>query len=298
MNNDEIRQAVRETYARIARERGGTEVTDPNAGSCCGPQQAAGDACCCASQDMDSAQSCCAPQQEVSARSMRAQQSGASCCGPADAAAMAVGYSAEELQSIPESAGMGLGCGNPTALASLSEGEVVVDLGAGGGIDCFLAAHAVGKYGKVIGVDMTPDMVSAARANAQRGGYENVDFRLGEIEHLPVADDSADVVISNCVINLSPDKPQVFREAFRTLRPGGRVMVSDIVLCGELPDAIKSSLTAYTGCISGALPVEEYLAAITAAGFSDAEVVSETAVGSGELEGVVASVNVRAVKPG
>ncbi|MBL7165255.1 MAG: arsenite methyltransferase [Dehalococcoidales bacterium] len=286
MNDDEIRQAVRDTYARIARERGGTGVTDANAGSCCGPQQAAGDA------------SCCAPQQEASARSMRAQQSGASCCSPSDAAAVAVGYTEEELQSIPESAGMGLGCGNPTALASLSEGEVVVDLGAGGGIDCFLAAHAVGKYGKVIGVDMTPDMVSAARANAQKGGYENVDFRLGEIEHLPVADNSADVVISNCVINLSPDKPQVFREAFRALRPGGRVMVSDIVLCGELPEDIKSSLTAYTGCISGALPVEEYLAAITAAGFSNAEVVSETAVGSGELEGVVASVNVRAVKPG
>ena len=286
MNNDEIRQAVRETYARIAREHGGTEVTDANVG------------CCCAPQDMNSAQSCCAPQQEVSARSMRAQQSGASCCSPADAAATAVGYTEEELQSIPESAGMGLGCGNPTALASLSEGEVVVDLGAGGGIDCFLAAHAVGKYGKVIGVDMTPDMVSAARANAQKGGYENVDFRLGEIEHLPVADGSVDVVISNCVINLSPDKPQVFREAFRALKPGGRVMVSDIVLNGELPEDIKASVTAYAGCIAGALPVKEYLAAITAAGFSDAEVVTETDVGSGELAGVVASVNVRAVKPG
>jgi SAM-dependent methyltransferase len=210
---------------------------------------------------------------------------------------MAVGYTEEELQSIPENSGMGLGCGNPTALASLSEGEVVVDLGAGGGIDCFLASNAVGKYGKVIGVDMTPDMVSAARANAQRGGYENVDFRLGEIEHLPVADSSADVVISNCVINLSPDKPQVFREAFRTLKPGGRVMVSDIVLCGELPEDIKASVAAYAGCVGGALPVEEYLAAITAAGFSDVEVVTETAAGSGELEGVVASVNVRAVKP-
>ena len=298
MNNDEIRQAVRETYARIARERGGTEVTDANAGSCCGPQQAAGDASCCAPQNMDSAQSCCAPQQEVSARSLRAQQSGASCCSPADAAATAVGYTEEELKLIPESAGMGLGCGNPTTLASLSEGEVVVDLGAGGGIDCFLASHAVGKYGKVIGVDMTPDMVSAARANAQRGGYENVDFRLGEIEHLPVADGSVDVVISNCVINLSPDKPQVFREAFRALKPGGRVMVSDIVLNGELPEDIRDSVAAYTGCIAGALPVEEYLATITAAGFSDAEVVTETAVGSGELKGVVSSVNVRAVKPG
>jgi ubiquinone/menaquinone biosynthesis C-methylase UbiE len=141
-------------------------------------------------------------------------------------------------------------------------------------------------------------MVSAARANAQRGGYENVDFRLGEIEHLPVADGSVDVVISNCVINLSPDKPQVFREAFRALKPGGRVMVSDIVLRGELPEDIRDSVAAYAGCVAGALPVEEYLAAITAAGFSDAEVVTETAVGSGELKGVVSSVNVRAVKPG
>jgi arsenite methyltransferase len=209
---------------------------------------------------------------------------------------MAAGYTEEELQSIPESAGMGLGCGNPTALASLSEGEVVVDLGAGGGIDCFIAAHTVGTYGKVIGVDMTPDMVSMARANAQRGGYENVDFRLGEIEHLPVADGSADAVISNCVINLSPDKPQVFREAFRVLKIGGRVMVSDMVLRGELPEDIKDSIAAYTGCIAGAIPVEEYLAIITAAGFSDAEVISENAVGSGELEGVVTSVNIRAVK--
>ena len=212
--------------------------------------------------------------------------------------AMAVGYSAEELASIPEEARMGLGCGNPTALASLKEGEVVLDLGAGGGIDCFLASVAVGKDGKVIGVDMTPEMVSAARANAQKGGYENTDFRLGEIEHLPVADNSVDVVISNCVINLSPDKAQVFREGHRVLKPGGRVMVSDIVVNGDLPKHVRESMAAWAGCVAGASRKEEYLDTIRAAGFDDVEVVSETSMGWGDLADAVSSVSVRAAKKG
>ncbi|MEE8352926.1 MAG: arsenite methyltransferase, partial [Dehalococcoidales bacterium] len=237
--------------------------------------------------------SCCGPQAATEA---------ASCCGSstsglADAMSRVVGYSDGELGSIPEGANLGLGCGNPTALASLKEGETALDLGAGGGIDCFLASKAVGKTGRVIGVDMTAEMVSRARANAERGGYENVDFRLGEIENLPVADGTVDAIISNCVINLSPDKPRVFREAFRTLKPGGRLMVSDIVLTGELPEEVRQSLAAYAGCVAGALPKEEYLAGLADAGFKDVEIVTETAMGSGEVEGAIASVNVRAVKP-
>jgi ubiquinone/menaquinone biosynthesis C-methylase UbiE len=210
---------------------------------------------------------------------------------------MTAGYSAEELQAIPEQARMGLGCGNPTALASLREGEVVLDLGAGGGIDCFLAAIAVGKAGKVIGVDMTPEMLHRAREIAGNGGYDNVEFRLGEIENLPVADGTGDVVISNCVINLSTDKSRVFGEAYRVLKPGGRLMVSDIVLTKELPDDVRKSLAAYAGCVAGALLKEDYLAAIAGAGFESVEVVSEQSSGFGEMEDTVLSVSVRAYKP-
>ncbi len=210
---------------------------------------------------------------------------------------MAVGYSAEELQAIPEAARMGLGCGNPTALASLKEGEVVLDLGAGGGIDCFLAAVAVGKTGKAIGVDMTPEMLHRARDNARSGGYDNVEFRLGEIENLPVADGTVDAVISNCVINLSPDKERVFNEAYRVLKPGGRVMVSDIVLTKELPEDIRNSLEAYAGCVAGASRKEDYLATIAGAGFENVEVVSEQAFGLGDMEGAILSVSVRAFRP-
>ena len=190
--------------------------------------------------------------------------------------AMSVGYSAEELQAIPEEARMGLGCGNPTAMASLKEGEVVLDLGAGGGIDCFLASVAVGKAGKVIGVDMTPEMLQRARDNARKGGYDNVEFRLGEIENLPVADSTVDAIISNCVINLSPDKEKVFQEAFRVLKPGGRLMVSDMVLVSELPDSIKNSAAAYIGCLAGAIMKDKYIDAIKAAGFKQVNIISET----------------------
>jgi len=222
-----------------------------------------------------------------------------SCCGSTDLVqniSKSIGYTEEELKAVPEGANLGLGCGNPTALASLREGEVVLDLGSGGGIDCFLAASKVGENGRVIGVDMTPEMLEKARENASKGKYTNVEFRLGEIENLPVADNSVDVVISNCVINLSPDKAQVFKEAYRVLRPGGRVMVSDIVLLKELPDAIKSSVAAYTGCIAGASRKEDYLATVASAGFQDVEVVSEVSLGTGELAGSTASVNVRAIK--
>jgi len=214
----------------------------------------------------------------------RVARTSGSCCGPAkgccgttipDATSRAVGYSAAELAGLPDGANLGLGCGNPVALASLKPGETVLDLGSGAGIDCFLAAKKVGPTGQVIGVDMTPEMVEKARANARKSSVTNVEFRLGEIEHLPVADSSVDAIISNCVINLSPDKPQVFREAFRVLGPGGRLMVSDLVLAEQLPDRVRASVAAYVGCVAGALLKPDYLAAIEQAGFSDVRVVSE-----------------------
>ena len=201
------------------------------------------------------------------------------CCSKgdlADSISRAVGYNKEELASVPEGANLGLGCGNPTALASLKEGEKVLDLGSGAGFDCFLAANAVGAAGYVIGVDMTPEMIEKARANARKGGYSNVDFRLGELEHLPAADNAVDVVISNCVINLTPDKAAVFREAFRVLKPGGRLAVSDMVLLHELPDVVKQSVAAYVGCLSGAIMKDAYIATIRAAGFDDVRIVEES----------------------
>ena len=201
------------------------------------------------------------------------------CCGSTDLAqsiSKTIGYSDEELTSAPEGANLGLGCGNPVALASLAEGETVLDLGSGAGFDCFLAANRVGKRGKVIGIDMTPEMIEKARENARKGNYENVEFRLGEIENIPAGDNSVDAVISNCVINLSPDKKRVFNEAFRVLKPGGRLMVSDIVLLKELPDFIKNSVAAYVGCISGAMMRDEYIAAIREAGFREVKVIDET----------------------
>jgi len=186
-----------------------------------------------------------------------------------------IGYSEEDINSVPEGANLGLGCGNPVALASLKEGETVLDLGSGGGFDCFLAAKKVGKTGKVIGVDMTPEMIDKARKNARRGKYQKVEFRLGEIENLPVADSTIDIVISNCVINLSPNKKRVFKEAFRALKPGGRLMVSDIVLLKKLPESIKKSVQACIGCLSGAEMKDRYLQTIRDAGFQRVEIIEE-----------------------
>ncbi|MGA2954687.1 MAG: arsenite methyltransferase [Thermodesulfobacteriota bacterium] len=210
-----------------------------------------------------------------------------SCCAPASSCggkedfvqdiSKRIGYSEEELKIVPEGANLGLGCGNPVALASLKQGEIVLDLGAGAGFDCFLAANQVGKAGKVIGVDMTAEMIDKARENARKGSYENVEFRLGEIENLPVADNHADIIISNCVINLSPDKKRVFQEAFRVLKPGGRLMVSDIVLLKELPEEIKNSVAAYIGCLAGAVSKKDYLGAIQEAGFQATKVIDEVA---------------------
>ncbi len=201
-----------------------------------------------------------------------------SCCAGTDVAktiSRNVGYKEEDLKAVPDGANLGLGCGNPVALASLKEGETVLDLGSGAGFDCFLAAKRVGDKGKVIGVDMTPEMVKKAKQNAEKGNYGNVEFKLGEIENLPVEDNSVDVIISNCVINLSPDKQKVFKEAFRVLKQNGRLMVSDLVLSKELPDAVRKSVEAYVGCISGAVLKDNYLKIIKEAGFGRIDVIGE-----------------------
>jgi SAM-dependent methyltransferase len=238
-----VKKAVRQRYGEIAKKEG----------SCCGPGM-------------------------PDASKARGAGSDASCgCGgAAPDISKLVGYSDEELAALPEGADLGLGCGNPVALASLKNGETVLDLGSGAGIDCFIAARKVGPKGKVIGVDMTHEMLEKARKNAEKGGYKNVEFRLGEIEHLPVADSSVDAAISNCVINLSPEKEQVFREVFRVLRPGGRMMVSDIVLLRELPPNVAGSIAAYVGCIAGAETKQRYLAAIRKAGFRDVRIEGES----------------------
>jgi SAM-dependent methyltransferase len=232
-----------------------------------------------------------------------------SCCGGVSGAidilGRKIGYSQEQLDSVVDGANMGLGCGNPLAIGSLKPGETVLDLGSGGGFDCFLAAKAVGPEGRVVGVDMTPEMLSRARANAERMGLKNVEFRLGEIEHLPVADESVDVIISNCVINLSPEKRSVFREAFRALKPGGRLSISDIVALADMPEDLKRQTALLTGCVAGAERVERLEQMLHEIGFGDVrievqpqsrEVIRQWFPGSG-AENFVASASVRAVKP-
>ena len=213
------------------------------------------------------------------ARQGRSCCASSSCCPSSDTVrdiSKTVGYSDNEINAVPDGANLGLGCGNPVAIAALREGDIVLDLGSGAGFDAFLAAKKVGKSGHVIGVDMTEEMLDRARANAKKGGYDNVEFRLGEIEKLPVGDNKIDVIISNCVINLSPDKEAVFKESFRVLKPGGRLMVSDLVLAKSLPEALKGSVEAYVGCFAGAVKKDEYLDLIEQAGFQDIKVIGES----------------------
>jgi len=237
-----------------------------------------------------------------------ARQEGGGCCQPQPAAIAAerLGYAAEDVAAVPDGANLGLGCGNPQAIAALRSGERVLDLGSGAGFDCFLAAAQVEPNGHVIGVDMTPDMVSKARANAERAGHANVEFRLGEIEALPVPDASVDVILSNCVINLSPDKAQVFREAYRVLKPGGRLAISDVVATAALPDEMRQDLHLYSCCIGGASMVEEVEAALLAAGFAQVRIapkdesrafIRDWAPGR-SVEDFVVSAAIEAVKPG
>ncbi len=269
--SEEIKQAIRERYGAIAT---GT------LSSCCGDKPA---------QTIKQS-SCCPPK------------------GPDEHLVQystSVGYTQNDVFNVPAESNMALGCGNPTALAKMKEGEVVVDLGSGGGFDCFLAANQVGSSGKVIGVDMTPDMITKARLNAEKSNFGNVEFRLGEIEHLPIADSTADVIISNCVINLSTDKPQVFREAFRVLKPGGRLAVSDVVLTAQLPPEILGDMTLYCECTSGAIFMDEYRSELEKAGFINISInpkedshtfIREWHEGV-KLENYIMSANIEAEKP-
>jgi SAM-dependent methyltransferase len=225
------------------------------------------------------------------------------CCTSTDATAL--GYSAEEAATAPEAANLGLGCGNPLAIASLREGQIVLDLGSGAGFDCFLAARAVGESGRVIGIDMTHEMLTKARDNADKNGFTNVEFRLGEIEALPVADNSVDVIISNCVINLSPEKQRVFNEAFRVLKPGGRLALADMVATAPLPDNIKSDWAAYTGCMSGASQIIELEHMLQASGFKDVKIAPKDSSRSfirewlpgKRIEDYLVSATIEAAKP-
>ena len=233
-------------------------------------------------------------------------KSGTSCCGSSSECgtsfkeqARMIGYSDEDVKKIPEEANMGLGCGNPVALASLKEGETVLDLGSGGGMDVFLASKKVGAKGKVIGVDMTEAMIKKAKQTAEKYGYNNVEFKLGEIEALPVEDNTVDVIISNCVINLSPDKKKVFQEAYRVLKPKGRILVSDIVTEGKLPLEVRKNLDAWAACIAGAMEKKEYLQAVEEAGFKKTRIVSESSYEfdvSERLKGKVTSIKIEAYK--
>jgi arsenite methyltransferase len=277
---NEIREMVRERYGALAK----------GAGSCCGPAEGEG----------------------TGAAADRAAKQETGCCG-SGATSLAtmdqIGYTADQAAAVPKDSDLGLGCGNPLAFAGIRAGETVLDLGSGAGVDAFLAAREVGPSGRVIGVDMTHAMLDRARAAAAREGYANVEFRLGEIEHLPVADGSVDVIISNCVINLSPEKPQVFREAFRVLRPGGRLLVSDLVLLRPLPERVRESVEAYVGCVAGASLKEDYLRQIREAGFTEVAIAREGRYGCdvaapgasgdelGQAMGSVVSVAVRATKP-
>ena len=223
----------------------------------------------------------------------------------AKTASMELGYSSTDVNQVPDGANMGLGCGNPKAIASLKSGETILDLGSGGGFDCFLAVNGVGESGRVIGVDMTPEMVSKARANAEKVNYVNVEFRLGEIESLPVADGVVDVIISNCVINLSPEKPKVFKESYRVLKPGGRLAISDVVATAELPEQLKNDMALFTGCMSGASSMADIESMLVDAGFEDIAIKPKDEsknfiqnwVPDSKIEDYIVSATIEAIKP-
>jgi SAM-dependent methyltransferase len=249
-DDEGIRAAVRDHYSSVVKAASKDQhKPDPTHVECCQPS------CCEQSVPTPKEEECCAP----------------SCCD-GTSSSLKIGYSTEDISNAPDGADLGLGCGNPQAIASLRPGEIVLDLGSGAGFDAFLAASQVGPNGKVIGVDMTPPMVERARKNAAKAGFQNVEFRLGEIEHLPVADASIDVIISNCVINLSPNKPAVFAEAFRVLKPGGRLAISDVIATKPLPDTLSKSIAAHACCISGASEIAELQSILSGSGFLDVRI--------------------------
>lgn len=293
MEDNEVRKIVRDQYGKIAEKSG---INLPTASSCCDPVEG--------NKPLEKIEniSCCGSVDDMQFLETE-KPTGCGCSNvPLDYNA-SLGYTEEELKNVPDGANLGLGCGNPTASADIKEGETVLDLGSGAGFDCFLAANKVGISGKIIGVDMTPQMIDKARENALKGDYENVEFRLGEIENLPVADNTVDLIISNCVINLSPDKKRVYEEAFRVLKPGGRITVSDIVLPKELPDSLKENVRAYTGCVSGALLKEDYLRIIEEVGFKEKNILEEKnfplgiVLGDEFTQETVTSMKIQAFKP-
>lgn len=262
-DKEEVRKAVRDAYGKVANRETHILGADPTA-PCCGGGEAPA--------ETDRAASCCP------ASGTAAENGSAASCGseqefPVEQLSEYMGYSKEDLQSLPEGANLGLGCGNPVALASLRPGETVVDLGSGAGLDCFLSAKEVGETGQVIGVDMTPDMVSKARKNAEKVGVGNVEFRLGEIENLPIADDTADIIMSNCVINLSPDKQNVYNEAYRVLKPGGRLAISDILATAVLPEEIRNDLALVAACVGGAATIQDTREMLEEAGFLGIKII-------------------------
>jgi SAM-dependent methyltransferase len=295
LNNDEIRDAVRGHYGKTAE------------GCCGGPAPKDADACCVADTEAKAAgEGGCGC--GVTPSSDNNSTRGACCSGPAlspDETSKILGYSSDELASLPEGANLGLGCGNPQAIASIKPGETVLDLGSGAGMDCFLAAKTTGAKGFVIGVDMTPEMIAKAKLNAEKAGVKNVEFRLGEIENLPVADSNVDVIVSNCVINLSPEKWKVYSETFRVLKPGGRIAVSDIVLTAALPEELQNDLFLYTGCMAGASSLPDIESYLSEAGFGDIrispkdesrEFIREWVPGS-KIADYVVSATIEAIKP-
>lgn len=266
IEKEKIKETVREKYGSIAKA---TKTTDEKSQAtvCCGPADLQ-------TEILPMAQ--CCPASDTAA----SEKTASSCCGTEDfsvegmAAYMGkLGYTEDDLKSVPEGANMMLGCGNPVAIASLKPGETVVDLGCGGGFDCFLAAKEVGETGHVIGVDMTPDMISKARRNAEKIQTDNVEFRLGEIEHLPIGDNTVDIIMSNCVINLSPDKQRVFDDAYRVLKPGGRLAISDVVATAPLPDDVRNDLALLSACIGGAATIEDTEEMLKKAGFTEIKVL-------------------------
>lgn len=278
MDQHKIRESVRESYGAIARANNVKERKEP-AATALKPSatilETLQPADCCQTEGSTKTTCGCGPA-ENKAETETVLNQGSSCCGSGDVSgeqmATIIGYKAGDLKGMPEGANMNLGCGNPVALASLKPGETVVDLGSGGGFDCFLAAREVGKAGQVIGVDMTADMVEKARKNAEKMAADNVEFRLGEIEHLPIGDNTADIIMSNCVINLSPEKDAVYRDALRVLKPGGRLAISDILATAELPESVKNDLALVSACVGGAATIQETEAMLKMAGFENVTV--------------------------
>jgi len=297
VSNEKIREEVRNQYGNAAK-------------TCCGgPSPKDSDACCADDfKEKEAGKEGCGCNPKLSEVKVKVKKSSI-CCGASSLSShslsKALGYSEEELSSLPGGANMGFGCGNPQTIASIKKGETILDLGSGAGIDCFLASEATGKNGKVIGVDMTPEMIEKARNNLREFGVENVEFRLGEIENLPVADSQIDVIISNCVINLSPEKRKVYSEAYRVLKPGGRLAVADVVITADLPEQLQSDIFHHTACLAGGSHTKEIEGYLIDLGFDQIEILPKDQsrefikewLPNSQIEDYIVSATIEAIKP-